>query len=103
MGNLVQNFEITQTFVDKDDSWLGILAAASFSIHSTKIGLKGYSLVQSLFGHDMILLIKHKVDCELICQRNQTQTNKNIIYENIKRVYQDYKVGDKVMLTNNSA
>ena len=51
----------------------------------------------------MILLIKYKVDWELIRQKNQTQTNKDNICQNNKRVDHDYKVGDKVVLTNNSA
>ena len=30
LGNLVRNFNITQTYVDIDDPWSGILAAESF-------------------------------------------------------------------------
>ena len=62
LGNLVQNFNITQTYFDKDDSWSCILAAAAFEIISTEKILKGFSLVQLLFFRDMILLIKLKVD-----------------------------------------
>ena len=36
LGNLVQTCNMTQTYVDKYDPWLGILAAASFAIHPTK-------------------------------------------------------------------
>ena len=32
IGNLVQTFNIQQTYVDKNDSWTGILAAAAFAI-----------------------------------------------------------------------
>ena len=39
----------------------------------------------------------------LISQRNQTQINEDNIRENIKRVEHNYKVGDKVMLNNNTA
>ena len=38
----MQTFNITQTYVDKDDPWTGILAAAAFEIHSTTNRLKGY-------------------------------------------------------------
>ena len=51
----------------------------------------------------MILLKKHKVDWELIHQRNQNKINKDNICGNIKRVDHDYKVGDKVMLNNQTA
>ena len=55
---------------------------------------------QLVFGRDIILPIKHKVDWELIRQTKQTQINKYHIRKNIKRVDHDYKVGDKFMLTN---
>ena len=32
LGNLLQPFTITQTYVDEDDLWLGILAVAELSI-----------------------------------------------------------------------
>ena len=51
-----------------------------------------------VFGRDMILPIKHKVDMELIRQRNQTQINKYNSRENRNQVYHDYKVIYKVVL-----
>ena len=51
----------------------------------------------------MILPIKHKVNSELIFQKKQMQINKDNIGKNIKIVDHNYKVGDKVMITNNSA
>ena len=52
---------------------MGILSGTAFAILSTTNGLKGYSPGQLVFGCDMILPIKHKVDWELICQRKQIQ------------------------------
>ena len=69
LGNLVWNFNIKQTYVDKDDPWSGILDAASFSILSTTNMLKGYILGQLVVVHCNILLIKHMVDWVLIRQR----------------------------------
>ena len=66
LGNLVQNFNINQTYADNNDPWSGILAAASFSVLSTTNSLKGYRLVQLIFFRDMIISIKHTVDWELI-------------------------------------
>ena len=62
LGNLVQTCNITEIYVDKDDPWSGILAAASFAIISTTNRLKGYSPFQLVFGRDMILPIKLTVD-----------------------------------------
>ena len=43
LGNLVWACNTTQTYVNKDDPWLEILAAAEFYIFSTKQCLEGYS------------------------------------------------------------
>ena len=51
----------------------------------------------------MILLIKQKVDWELIHQQKQVKINKDNIRANIKRDDHDYEVGDKAILTNNAA
>ena len=57
IGNLVLACNITQTYDDKDDPWLGILAAAAFAIRPTTNRLKFYIPGQLLFGHGMILPI----------------------------------------------
>ena len=58
--------------------------AEAFTIISTENGLKGYSPGQLVFARDMILLIKHMVDWELICHKNKTQINKGNICEKVK-------------------
>ena len=104
LRNLVRNFNVsTLTYVDKNDPWIGILAAAEFSICPTTNRLKSQSLVQLILGCDMILLIKHTVDWELIRQQNQTQINNDIIHKNKHIVDYDYKVGDDFMITNHTA
>ena len=62
IGNLVRTYNIKETYVDKDDPWLGILAASEFASFSTENSLKGYNPGQFVFGYDMILPIKHTVD-----------------------------------------
>ena len=81
--NLVRTFNITQTYVDEEDPWLGILFAAAFEIFSTTNNLKDYSPGNLIFGRDIILPIKHKVDWELIRQRKQLEINKDNICKNI--------------------
>ena len=51
----------------------------------------------------MILLIKHKVDWELIHQQKQMQINKYNIHKNIKQIDHGYEARDKVMLNNHDA
>ena len=63
IGNLVHIFNISiQTYVGENDPWMGILAAAAFVIFSITNRPKFYSPGQLIFGHDMILPIKHTVD-----------------------------------------
>ena len=62
LGPLVQTFNISQTYVDKYESWTVILAAAEFAICWIIDRKKGYSPGQLIFGNDIILPIKHTVD-----------------------------------------
>ena len=99
----MRTFNIYQTYFDKTYPWTGILAAAVFSIFLTTNRLKAYSLGRFIFGRDIILLKKHKVGWELICQQNHTKINKDNIRENRNQVYHDYKFRDDVMLNNHTA
>ena len=100
--NLVRACNITQTYVYQYYPCSGIFSAAEFVILSTTNRLKGYSLGKLLCVRDMILLIKHTVDWELIRQRKQMLINKDNARENNHRVDYDYKVGDNTMLTNHN-
>ena len=64
--------------------------------------LRFYSSVQLVFGPNMILPIKHKVDWELIRELKQMKKNKDNIRENRHGVDHKYNVGDKVMLNNHA-
>ena len=104
LGNIVRTFNIfTQTYVGKNDPWLGILAAAAFATVSKTNMQKGYSTGQLIFGRDIILPIKNKVYWELLHHQNQAQINKDNISKNRNRVDYDYKVIDNFMLTNQTA
>ena len=62
LEKLVRKFNIKETYIDKYDLWLVISAAAAFLVLSTANRLK-YCIPEKLvFGCDMILPIKHKVD-----------------------------------------
>ena len=66
--NLVRTCNISETYIEKDESWSGILATAEFAIFSTTNRMIGLSPGQLLFVRNMILLIKHKGDWKLIRQ-----------------------------------
>ena len=50
LGNLVQTYNLHATYVDEDDPWTVILAAAAFTVRSTYHPNKGKSPVQLVFG-----------------------------------------------------
>ena len=62
LGNLLQTCNITQSYIDEENPWLGILYSAAFVIGSTTERLKGYSTVQLIFGCDTIIPMKHTMD-----------------------------------------
>ena len=103
LGNLVQIFNIQQTYVDEKDWWTGILDASTFAICPTTKRKKGYSPGQLIFGRETIILIKHMVDWELIRHKRETQINRHSTHENRRRVDYNYKVGDNVMITKHTA
>ena len=59
LGNLVQNVIISRTYVDKDDPCLVILYVAEFAIFLTANKLNCYSPGHLVFGHNIIIPIKH--------------------------------------------
>ena len=104
LGNLIWSFELQDNpYIDMDDPWLGILAAAAFAMcsmyHTTLCMTPG----QLIFGRDMILNMQHLADWTTIKARKQQLICKNIIIENSKHIPYQYKVGDKVMLENHCA
>ena len=102
LGNLVQIFNIQQTYFDENDPRMGILAAAALEICSTTSRQTFYSPGQLIFVRDMILLIKYRVDWELIRQKKQTQIIRYNAREN-KHVFEHgYNVGDKAILLNHT-
>ena len=69
LWNLVRTYNVQETYVDDADPWMGILAAAAFSVRSTYHMTKGKILGQLVFGRDMILPINHILDWIYIRQR----------------------------------
>ena len=96
LGNLFRG----NLYLDSDDPWLGIIAAAAFAMcsmyHTTLHTMPG----QLVFGSDMILNMQYLADWTVIKARKQERIRKNNIIENSKCIPHQYKVGDKVMVEN---
>ena len=50
-------YKIKDTYIDKDNLWLELLAAAAFGINCTENMLKGFTLIQLVLFYDMIILL----------------------------------------------
>ena len=104
LGNLIQSFEVQDNpYIDMDDPWLGILAAAVFAMCSTYHTTLRVTPGQLIFGRDMILNTQYLADWTVIKACKQQLIHKNNIIENSKHIPYQYKVGDMVMLENHRA
>ena len=104
LRNLIRSFELQDNpYLDSDDPWSGILAAALFAMcsmyHTTLRMMPG----QLVFGRDMILNTQYLADWTAIKAHKQQLIHKNNIIKNSKRIPHQYKVGDMVMLENHLA
>ena len=100
LRNLIRSFKLQDNpYIDMDDPWLGILAAALFAMCSTYHTTLRTMPGQLVFGRDMILNTQYLADWTVIKARKQQLIHKNNIIENSNIPHQ-HKVGDKVMLEN---
>ena len=104
LRNLIRNFKLQDNpYLDSDDPWSGILAAALFAMcsmyHTTLHAMPG----QLIFGRDMILNMQYLADWTAIKAHRQQLIHKNNIIENSKCIPHQYKVGGMVMLENHCA
>ena len=63
LGNIVRAHNIKDNYTEEDYLWMGISVTAAVSINSTQNRLKGYTPDQLVFSRDMILPIKHTLNC----------------------------------------
>ena len=98
LRNLIRSFELQNNpYLDSDDLWSGILAAASFAMHSTYHTTLRAMPGQLIFGRDMILNTQYLADWTVINACKQQLIRKNNIIENSKRIPHQYKVGAMVV------
>jgi hypothetical protein len=89
---------LENNYLDDNDPWKGILSATAFAVQSTFHTALQNAPGQLVFGHDMILNVKHEANWEYIRARKQNIILKNNKAENAKRIPHTYHIGDKVLL-----
>ena len=87
LRNLIRSFKLQDNlYLDLDDPWSGILAAALFAVHSmfhtNLCAMPG----QLIFGRDMILNMQYLADWTATKACKQQLIQKNNIIENSKHI-----------------
>ena len=68
LANLCCTFELEENCMDETDPWAGILSATAFAMRSTIHTTLNATPGQLVFGHDMIMNLKHEADWQAIRQ-----------------------------------
>jgi transposase InsO family protein len=99
LGNMLRAFELENQDLNDSDPWTSFLNSAAWALRSTYHTVLNATPGQLVFGRDMLLPIKYKVDWAQLVQRKRDQVEKDNKRENNTRLRHQYKVGDKVLLT----
>jgi hypothetical protein len=99
-ADALRTYELQERELDPNDPWSSLLASASFAIRSTYHTTLRATPAQLVFGRDMLLPIKFKADWAAIKARRQDEMQRNNDRENKTQKVHEYKVGDKILLTD---
>ena len=103
LRNIVRTYNIQEKYIDDAELWIGILVAATFTVHPTYHRIKDKSLGQLVFGLKMILMIKYVVNWRYTHQGKQAKIEKYPIRKNSTRIEYEYRVRYWSNLSNKSA
>ncbi len=98
IGNIIRTFDLENNYLDNDNPFKGVLAAAAFAVWSTYHTTLKKTPGQLVFGRDMIFNIQHVANWEFIRHNKQKRIDKNNKAENAKRQAHLYQKGDLVLL-----
>jgi hypothetical protein len=98
LSNSIRTFELEKQELDDENPFEPFLTATAYAIRSTYHTTLQATPGQLVFGRDMILPTKFKADWAAIALRKQDIINKSNARENKKRIFHEYKIGQKVLL-----
>ena len=99
IGNMIRTFSVqSNTGLDEEDPWSGILAAVAFAVRATVHTTTQASPSQLVFGRDAMLPITHQAKWTYIKERKQKLITTNNIRENKNRLEYTYQVGQQVYI-----
>jgi putative transposase len=100
LADALRTFELQERELNENDPWSTFLASAAFAIRSTYHTTLQATPGQLVFGRDMLLPIKFKANWAEIKARRQAEMRRNNERENKTRKDHEYKIGDKILLTD---
>eukprot|EP00957_Ditylum_brightwellii_P141921 10812651-Ditylum_brightwellii.AAC.1 len=95
---MIRSFEVHDTTIDEKDPWAGILSAVIFATRVTVHTTTQATPMQSVFGRDAILNVKHEANWKYIHARKEKLIKKSNEKENKKRKLHHYQVADKILV-----
>jgi hypothetical protein len=99
LNNALRTAAVDGRELDERDPWGPFLSSAAYAIHSTFYTTLKATPVKLVFGRDMVLPTNFGADWGGIEQQHQKEMAHNNKRENASRINHDYKVGDKVLLS----
>jgi hypothetical protein len=94
LGDLLRLFEIQNNTINENYPWSSFLAATTWKICSTYHTTLHATPTQLVFGRDMILNVKFKVDWAMINVPKNSRTHKDASNKNSKCVPHQYEIGN---------
>ena len=98
LANSLRTFEFEKRDLDEHDPWSPFLSAAAYAVRSTYHTTMQATPGQLVFGRDMVLPIKYKVDWVRLRMMRQQQMTRDNARENKTRIHHEYAPGDQCLL-----
>ena len=98
IGNIIRSVELEDNYLDKGDSWKGILSATVFAVRLTFHTTLQTTSEQLVFGRNMFFDIFHTANWKYIKPKNPKNINLNNVRENLKHIPHVYQIGNQVLL-----
>ena len=102
LGNMLRTYELDKYKFDYDDPWTQILSNCAWAIRSTMHTVMEATPAQLIFKRDMLFDLSFRAKWKEIRDKRNIASQNNVQRENKTRKVHYYKVGDKVLVENDT-
>eukprot|EP00957_Ditylum_brightwellii_P154706 11774780-Ditylum_brightwellii.AAC.1 len=74
--NMIRSFDVHDTIIDEKDSWMRMFRAVRFVIRAIEYITMNATPMQSAFGRDATLIVRHKARWKYINERREKMDKK---------------------------